>query len=66
MQLSTSIDTGLKLKELGGLYVSFDGNKPKTLSNVLKDVDGHDEVNKSRIVLDETFDYIQFQRILCS
>ncbi|TRY96026.1 hypothetical protein DNTS_006092 [Danionella cerebrum] len=36
MQLSSSIDTGLKMKELGGLYVSFDGNPPKSLSSGLK------------------------------
>ncbi|XP_056319870.1 deoxynucleotidyltransferase terminal-interacting protein 2 isoform X2 [Danio aesculapii] len=54
MQLSTSIDTGLKLKELGGLYVSFDGNKPKTLSRVLKaqkDVDGQDELLKKSVIV---------------
>ncbi|KAI7798090.1 deoxynucleotidyltransferase terminal-interacting protein 2 [Triplophysa rosa] len=35
MHLSTSIDTGLKVKDLGGLYISFDG-KQKSLSSGLK------------------------------
>ncbi|XP_056629477.1 deoxynucleotidyltransferase terminal-interacting protein 2 [Triplophysa dalaica] len=35
MQLSTSIDTGLNVKDLGGLYISFDG-KQKSLSSGVK------------------------------
>lgn len=58
MQLSSSIDTGLKMKELGGLYISFDGNKPKNLSNISKtqkNPNNQDEVNNNNcITLNET------------
>ncbi|XP_055778702.1 deoxynucleotidyltransferase terminal-interacting protein 2 [Salvelinus fontinalis] len=35
-ELSSRIDPGLKVKELGGLYINFDGSKSKTVSNSLK------------------------------
>ncbi|XP_067086183.1 deoxynucleotidyltransferase terminal-interacting protein 2 [Osmerus mordax] len=33
MELSSRIDTGLRARELGGLYVCFDGGKPKSASS---------------------------------
>ncbi|XP_051524158.1 uncharacterized protein LOC127423697 [Myxocyprinus asiaticus] len=54
-QLSSSIDTGLKMKELGGLYISFDGSKPaKSLSNSLetqKDQNNLDELLKKSVII---------------
>jgi hypothetical protein len=46
--LSSRIDPGLKVKELGGLYINFDGSKSKTVSNSLKKLKeqkSQDEVN---------------------
>ncbi|KAM8924731.1 deoxynucleotidyltransferase terminal-interacting protein 2 [Pelodytes ibericus] len=34
--LSSSIDTGLKLKDLGGLYISFDASKPNQAQSLLQ------------------------------
>ncbi|KAF4110180.1 deoxynucleotidyltransferase terminal-interacting protein 2 [Onychostoma macrolepis] len=54
IQLSSAIDTGLKMKELGGLYISFDGNKPKSLSNSSKaqnDLNNPDELLKKSVIV---------------
>uniref|UniRef100_A0A8C1ZP87 Deoxynucleotidyltransferase terminal-interacting protein 2-like n=2 Tax=Cyprinus carpio TaxID=7962 RepID=A0A8C1ZP87_CYPCA len=54
IQLSSAIDTGLKMKELGGLYISFDGNKPKSLSNnskTQKDLNNPDELLKKSVIV---------------
>lgn len=45
MQLSTSIDAGLKVKDLGGLYISFDG-KQKSVSSGLKTQKNQNKVNE--------------------
>ncbi|XP_051964673.1 uncharacterized protein LOC127630871 [Xyrauchen texanus] len=54
-QLSSSIDTGLKMKELGGLYIRFDGSKPaKSLSNSLETQKGQnnlDELLKKSVII---------------
>ncbi|KAM4636438.1 deoxynucleotidyltransferase terminal-interacting protein 2 [Discoglossus pictus] len=34
--LSTSIDTGINIKDMGGLYISFDAEKPKAGPSLLK------------------------------
>ncbi|NXL84606.1 TDIF2 protein, partial [Alectura lathami] len=36
LHLSSSIDPGLNLRKLGGLYISFDGKKQKPSSSVIK------------------------------
>ncbi|XP_025893751.1 deoxynucleotidyltransferase terminal-interacting protein 2 isoform X2 [Nothoprocta perdicaria] len=36
LHLSSSIDPGLNIKKLGGLYISFDAKKQKSRSNVIK------------------------------
>ncbi|XP_035393317.2 deoxynucleotidyltransferase terminal-interacting protein 2 [Cygnus atratus] len=36
LHLSSSIDPGLNIKKLGGLYISFDGKKQKPSSSVIK------------------------------
>ncbi|XP_067157015.1 deoxynucleotidyltransferase terminal-interacting protein 2 isoform X3 [Apteryx mantelli] len=36
LHLSSSIDPGLNIKKLGGLYISFDAKKQKPSSNVIK------------------------------
>ncbi|XP_018582331.2 deoxynucleotidyltransferase terminal-interacting protein 2 isoform X1 [Scleropages formosus] len=36
MELSSSIDPGLKVKEMGGLYITFDGTRSKAASDTLK------------------------------
>ncbi|KGL78252.1 Deoxynucleotidyltransferase terminal-interacting protein 2, partial [Tinamus guttatus] len=36
LHLSSSIDPGLSIKKLGGLYISFDAKKQKSSSNVIK------------------------------
>uniref|UniRef100_A0A671NSX0 Deoxynucleotidyltransferase terminal-interacting protein 2-like n=1 Tax=Sinocyclocheilus anshuiensis TaxID=1608454 RepID=A0A671NSX0_9TELE len=54
IQLSSAIDAGLKMKELGGLYISFDGNKPKSLSNsskTQKDLNNPDELLKKSVIV---------------
>ncbi|XP_062855094.1 deoxynucleotidyltransferase terminal-interacting protein 2 isoform X2 [Trichomycterus rosablanca] len=51
--LSSSIDPGLKMKELGGLYISFDGTKPKSVSDnlkKLKEQKNQDEVLKKSVI----------------
>lgn len=51
-ELSSRIDPGLKVKELGGLYISFDGSKSKPVSSSLqklKEKKIQDEVNKRLI-----------------
>ncbi|XP_036435086.1 deoxynucleotidyltransferase terminal-interacting protein 2 [Colossoma macropomum] len=54
MELSSSIDPGLKMKELGGLYISFDGSKSKPVSNnlkKLKDQKNQDELLKNSVIV---------------
>ncbi|KAL7884871.1 hypothetical protein AOLI_G00076410 [Acnodon oligacanthus] len=54
MELSSSIDPGLKMKELGGLYISFDGSKSKPVSNnlkKLKDQKKQDELLKNSVIV---------------
>ncbi|KAG9350874.1 hypothetical protein JZ751_024763 [Albula glossodonta] len=36
IEFSSSIDPGLKVKDIGGLYISVDGSKSKVASNALK------------------------------
>ncbi|XP_076845685.1 deoxynucleotidyltransferase terminal-interacting protein 2 [Brachyhypopomus gauderio] len=53
-ELSSSIDPGLKVKELGGLYISFDGSKSKSISNnlkKLKDQKNQDQLLKKSIIV---------------
>ncbi|NXX56190.1 TDIF2 protein, partial [Scopus umbretta] len=38
LQLSSSIDPGLNIKKLGGLYISFDAKKQKPRSSVIKEL----------------------------
>ncbi|NXI89386.1 TDIF2 protein, partial [Psophia crepitans] len=38
LHLSSSIDPGLNIKKLGGLYISFDAKKQKPISSVIKQV----------------------------
>ncbi|XP_028857737.1 deoxynucleotidyltransferase terminal-interacting protein 2 [Denticeps clupeoides] len=52
-ELSCSIDPGVKVKELGGLYISFDGSKSKTVSNSLKKLKvqkKQDEIMKKSVI----------------
>uniref|UniRef100_A0A3B5LXY1 Fcf2 pre-rRNA processing C-terminal domain-containing protein n=1 Tax=Xiphophorus couchianus TaxID=32473 RepID=A0A3B5LXY1_9TELE len=35
-QMSSRIDPGIRVKELGGLYISFDGSKSKPVSSLLQ------------------------------
>ncbi|XP_073675491.1 deoxynucleotidyltransferase terminal-interacting protein 2 isoform X2 [Garra rufa] len=54
IQLSSAIDTGLKMKELGGLYISFDANKPKNLSEcskTQKDLNTPDVLLKKSVIV---------------
>ncbi|KAI4884089.1 hypothetical protein NFI96_025701, partial [Prochilodus magdalenae] len=54
MALSSAIDPGLKMKELGGLYISFDGSKSKALSSNLKrlkDQKNQDELLKKSVIV---------------
>ncbi|XP_077079412.1 deoxynucleotidyltransferase terminal-interacting protein 2 isoform X2 [Siphateles boraxobius] len=54
IQLSSSIDPGLKMKELGGLYISFDGNKPKNpfnSSQTQKNPNNQDELLKKSVIV---------------
>lgn len=47
-ELSSRIDPGLRVKELGGLYISFDGSKSNPVSNSLQKLKvkkSQDEVN---------------------
>ncbi|CAL8253714.1 unnamed protein product [Merluccius merluccius] len=52
-ELSTRIDPGLRVKELGGLYINFDGSKSKPVSNSLKKLKEQkiqDEVMKNSVM----------------
>ncbi|KAL1022421.1 hypothetical protein UPYG_G00026750 [Umbra pygmaea] len=52
-ELSSRIDPGLSLKELGGLYINFDGSKSKTVSNSLKKLKeqkSQDELMKNTVI----------------
>ncbi|XP_041704914.1 deoxynucleotidyltransferase terminal-interacting protein 2 [Coregonus clupeaformis] len=49
-ELSSRIDPGLKVKELGGLYINFDGSKSKTVSNSLKEQKSQDELMKKSVI----------------
>ncbi|XP_062411786.1 deoxynucleotidyltransferase terminal-interacting protein 2 [Sardina pilchardus] len=51
-ELSCVIDPGLRVKELGGLYINFDGSKSKKVSSSLKTLkDQHlDELMKKSVV----------------
>ncbi|KAK7145749.1 hypothetical protein R3I93_013472 [Phoxinus phoxinus] len=54
IQLSSSIDPGLKMKELGGLYISFDGGKlknPFNSSRTQKNPNNHDELLKKSVIV---------------
>lgn len=47
-EMSSRIDPGIKMKELGGLYINFDGSKSKPVSSSLqklKEKKIQDEVN---------------------
>lgn len=47
--MSSRIDPGIRMKELGGLYINFDGSKSKPVSSSLKKLKEkkiQDEVNK--------------------
>ncbi|KAJ1144627.1 hypothetical protein NDU88_010924 [Pleurodeles waltl] len=50
--LSTSIDTGLSIKDIGGLYIGFDGLKqtPKSSSLKVKEKKHNEEVLKRSII----------------
>lgn len=54
LSLSTSIDTGLKLKDIGGLYISFDAAKPNPGPSFLQKMKkGHkkaDELLKNSVI----------------
>ncbi|KAJ8376457.1 hypothetical protein SKAU_G00070370 [Synaphobranchus kaupii] len=53
IQLSTSIDPGLKVKDIGGLYISVDGSKSKSASNAmkkLKEQKDQDELMKRSVI----------------
>ncbi|XP_072537747.1 deoxynucleotidyltransferase terminal-interacting protein 2 [Salminus brasiliensis] len=53
-ELSSAIDPGLKVKDLGGLYISFDGSKSKSVSNnlkKLKDQKNQDELLKKSVIV---------------
>ncbi|XP_010870353.2 deoxynucleotidyltransferase terminal-interacting protein 2 [Esox lucius] len=52
-ELSSCIDPGLRVKELGGLYINFDGSKSKTVSNSLrklKEQKNQDELMKKSVI----------------
>ncbi|KAG7487779.1 hypothetical protein MATL_G00027140 [Megalops atlanticus] len=53
ISLSSSIDPGLKVKDVGGLYIDVDGSKSKTVSNALKklrDQKNQDELLKKSVI----------------
>ncbi|KAJ8408460.1 hypothetical protein AAFF_G00258740 [Aldrovandia affinis] len=53
IELSSSIDPGLKVKDIGGLYISVDGSKSKGVSNALKKLKEHkiqDELMKRSVI----------------
>nr|XP_009939457.1 PREDICTED: deoxynucleotidyltransferase terminal-interacting protein 2 [Opisthocomus hoazin] len=43
LHLSSSIDPGLNMKKLGGLYISFDAKKQKSRSSAIKQLKGKEE-----------------------
>ncbi|KAM9325026.1 deoxynucleotidyltransferase terminal-interacting protein 2 [Gastrophryne carolinensis] len=52
-ELSTSIDTGLSIKKMGGLYISFDAEKPKpgpSLISKMKKDSKKDELLKKSVI----------------
>uniref|UniRef100_A0A4W6G345 Deoxynucleotidyltransferase, terminal, interacting protein 2 n=1 Tax=Lates calcarifer TaxID=8187 RepID=A0A4W6G345_LATCA len=52
-ELSSRIDPGIRLKELGGLYINFDGSKSKPVSSSLqklKEKKIQDEVMKKSVI----------------
>ncbi|XP_071389618.1 deoxynucleotidyltransferase terminal-interacting protein 2 [Centroberyx affinis] len=52
-ELSSRIDPGLRVKELGGLYINFDGSKSKPVSSSLKKLKEQkiqDEVMKKSVI----------------
>uniref|UniRef100_A0A1A7Y296 Deoxynucleotidyltransferase, terminal, interacting protein 2 n=1 Tax=Iconisemion striatum TaxID=60296 RepID=A0A1A7Y296_9TELE len=52
-ELSSRIDPGIRVKELGGLYISFDGSKSKPVSSSLqklKEKKSHDELMKKSVI----------------
>ncbi|KAM9386160.1 deoxynucleotidyltransferase terminal-interacting protein 2 [Pholidichthys leucotaenia] len=52
-ELSSRIDPGIRVKELGGLYISFDGSKSKPVSSSLqklKEKKIQDEVMKKSVI----------------
>ncbi|XP_034035615.1 deoxynucleotidyltransferase terminal-interacting protein 2 isoform X2 [Thalassophryne amazonica] len=52
-ELSSRIDPGLRMKELGGLYITFDGSKSKPASSSLKKLKEkmiQDEVMKKSVI----------------
>ncbi|KAF7663668.1 hypothetical protein LDENG_00204250 [Lucifuga dentata] len=52
-ELSSRIDSGIRIKELGGLYINFDGSKSKSVSSSLKkqrETKIQDEVMKKSVV----------------
>lgn len=57
-EMSSRIDPGIRVKELGGLYINFDGSKSKPVSSSLqklKEKKIQDEVNKRLIFLPSPF-----------
>ncbi|KAI5095108.1 deoxynucleotidyltransferase terminal-interacting protein 2 [Silurus meridionalis] len=53
-ELSSSIDPGLKVKALGGLYINFDGSKSKSVSDNLKrlkDQKNQNELLKKSVIV---------------
>ncbi|XP_069836417.1 deoxynucleotidyltransferase terminal-interacting protein 2-like [Dendropsophus ebraccatus] len=54
LELSTSIDTGINLKKMGGLYISFDAEKPKPgpslLSKMKKGIKKQDELLRKSVI----------------
>ncbi|XP_047230726.1 deoxynucleotidyltransferase terminal-interacting protein 2 isoform X1 [Girardinichthys multiradiatus] len=52
-ELSSRIDPGLRVKELGGLYISFDGSKSKPVFSSLQNLEekkSQDEVMKKSVI----------------
>lgn len=57
--MSSRIDPGIRVKELGGLYINFDGSKSKPVSSLLqklKEKKIQDEVNKPLIFPSSSFE----------
>nr|XP_020494611.1 deoxynucleotidyltransferase terminal-interacting protein 2 [Labrus bergylta] len=52
-EMSSRIDPGIRVKDLGGLYINFDGSKSKPVSNSLQKLKGkkmQDEVMKKSVI----------------